>query len=227
MPYLCNPVSPSTGFNAEIAQLVEHDLAKVGVASSSLVFRSKRVTHLMRHPNFLYIIHYICATMKHFSILSIMALALILFTGCGVTKQTPEEKRAEEERVARVVKDNLDKRSYKIDVNYMIPTRWAASEVRGYYIIVDSTVIKSKLPYAGIAHSVAIEKSKGLTFTDNILEYHDSGRTANGRHISITVKTNEDLYDYKLIVFDDGIVDIHVHCRKLSGISYRGEVNTR
>ncbi len=28
------------GFNAEIAQLVEHHLAKVGVASSSLVFRS-------------------------------------------------------------------------------------------------------------------------------------------------------------------------------------------
>ena len=27
---------------AEIAQLVEHDLAKVGVASSSLVFRSQR-----------------------------------------------------------------------------------------------------------------------------------------------------------------------------------------
>ena len=27
--------------NAEIAQLVEHNLAKVGVASSSLVFRSK------------------------------------------------------------------------------------------------------------------------------------------------------------------------------------------
>ena len=28
--------------NAEIAQLVEHNLAKVGVASSSLVFRSYR-----------------------------------------------------------------------------------------------------------------------------------------------------------------------------------------
>ena len=28
------------GLNAEIAQLVEHNLAKVGVASSSLVFRS-------------------------------------------------------------------------------------------------------------------------------------------------------------------------------------------
>ena len=30
--------------HAEIAQLVEHDLAKVGVASSSLVFRSKKRT---------------------------------------------------------------------------------------------------------------------------------------------------------------------------------------
>ena len=29
------------GKQAEIAQLVEHDLAKVGVASSSLVFRSR------------------------------------------------------------------------------------------------------------------------------------------------------------------------------------------
>ena len=28
--------------NAEIAQLVEHNLAKVGVASSSLVFRSRK-----------------------------------------------------------------------------------------------------------------------------------------------------------------------------------------
>ena len=34
---------PFEGY-AEIAQLVEHNLAKVGVASSSLVFRSKRVS---------------------------------------------------------------------------------------------------------------------------------------------------------------------------------------
>ena len=38
---------------AEIAQLVEHDLAKVGVASSSLVFRSKtqdaEIAQLVEH----------------------------------------------------------------------------------------------------------------------------------------------------------------------------------
>ena len=33
--------------DAEIAQLVEHNLAKVGVASSSLVFRSFRETYFI------------------------------------------------------------------------------------------------------------------------------------------------------------------------------------
>ena len=46
MPYLCtrNPIETvaSSKHNAEIAQLVEHNLAKVGVASSSLVFRSTK-----------------------------------------------------------------------------------------------------------------------------------------------------------------------------------------
>ena len=39
--YLCNPKGKIQEGYAEIAQLVEHNLAKVGVASSSLVFRSK------------------------------------------------------------------------------------------------------------------------------------------------------------------------------------------
>ena len=43
--YLCTRnrkvVVVSSSIFAEIAQLVEHNLAKVGVASSSLVFRSK------------------------------------------------------------------------------------------------------------------------------------------------------------------------------------------
>ena len=50
MPYLCTRFRKrSSGlvkiedvFNAMIAQLVEHDLAKVGVASSSLVHRSEK-----------------------------------------------------------------------------------------------------------------------------------------------------------------------------------------
>ena len=52
MLYLCHPDSPKREYKtqntAEIAQLVEHDLAKVGVASSSLVFRSKGLLNAFR-----------------------------------------------------------------------------------------------------------------------------------------------------------------------------------
>ena len=44
MPTFAIPNEKNGSPNAEIAQLVEHNLAKVGVASSSLVFRSKRVS---------------------------------------------------------------------------------------------------------------------------------------------------------------------------------------
>ena len=39
--YFCHPI-------AKVAQLVEHDLAKVGVASSNLVFRSKRISPVLK-----------------------------------------------------------------------------------------------------------------------------------------------------------------------------------
>ena len=43
IPYICNPIEA----NAEIAQLVEHQLPKLRVASSNLVFRSFRSLHPM------------------------------------------------------------------------------------------------------------------------------------------------------------------------------------
>ena len=45
--YICTPLPEkyrtvkAEHYHAKVAQLVEHDLAKVGVASSNLVFRSK------------------------------------------------------------------------------------------------------------------------------------------------------------------------------------------
>ena len=53
MPTFAIPNEKNGSPNAEIAQLVEHNLAKVGVASSSLVFRSRtghlRMTFVMRN----------------------------------------------------------------------------------------------------------------------------------------------------------------------------------
>ena len=72
MTYLCNPIqrngrslkefAKDFALNAEIAQLVEHDLAKVGVASSSLVFRS---TEAIGNDGLFF---YLCLAMPVFAI---------------------------------------------------------------------------------------------------------------------------------------------------------------
>jgi hypothetical protein len=42
-PYICSPFEAQmVTHQAKVAQLVEHNLAKVGVASSNLVFRSQK-----------------------------------------------------------------------------------------------------------------------------------------------------------------------------------------
>ena len=51
-PYFCNPKNISSYKHAEVAHLVEHDLAKVGVAGSSPVFRSKNPVPFHRHGFF-------------------------------------------------------------------------------------------------------------------------------------------------------------------------------
>ena len=51
--YICTRIN----ITAKIAQLVEHNLAKVGVASSNLVFRSKK---LLRKSQKLFLCPYLC-----------------------------------------------------------------------------------------------------------------------------------------------------------------------
>ena len=64
---------------AEIAQLVEHDLAKVGVASSSLVFRSRRSPKQFGDLRFFYILtdeKYLVKTIQSLSFLTEIVVIL-------------------------------------------------------------------------------------------------------------------------------------------------------
>ena len=82
MTYLCNPIqrngrslkefAKDFALNAEIAQLVEHDLAKVGVASSSLVFRS---TEAIGNDGLFF---YLCLAMPVFAIKCIITPFILL-----------------------------------------------------------------------------------------------------------------------------------------------------
>ena len=68
-------------YTAEVAHLVEHDLAKVGVAGSSPVFRSKRIPSRLR-PDGIFLIYPGGGTGRH-------AGLKILFPATGVWVQLP------------------------------------------------------------------------------------------------------------------------------------------
>ena len=144
--------------------------------------------------------------------------ALFSVSACGISAQTPEEKEAD----AQTIRKMLDKRSYQIDVNYMIPQRGEAQAVSSYSITVDGSTIVSQLPYAGQAWSIPYGGGKGLNFKGEIDSYEDKGFQKDCRTIVLGVKNDEDSYVYTLNVYDNGTVYIHVACRNRDSISFNG-----
>ncbi len=117
----------------------------------------------------------------------------------------------------------LDKRSYQIDVNYMIPHRGEAQTVSSYSITVDGSTIVSQLPYVGQAWSIPYGGGTGLNFKGNIDSYEDKGFQKDCRTIVLGVKNDEDSYVYTLNVYDNGTVYINVSCRNRDSINYNGK----
>ena len=151
-------------------------------------------------------------------------MAVAVLAGCGISKQTPQEKSAEEARTAQAIQQMLQERSFQIDVYYMIPLRGGSKSVNSYSITVDGSTINSHLPYVGDARSIPYGGGKGLTFKDDIDSYVDKGVKKDCHTIVIKVKNEEDTYVYTLGIYDNGEVSINVNSRNRDNISYLGRI---
>lgn len=148
-------------------------------------------------------------------------LALIL-SGCAALRQSPEEKAAARLKLEQC----LEKQSYRIDIDYMMPRRGSGKSVSGTYSLsVDGSAIQSNLPYFGVAYNVPYGGGKVLTFEDSIDQYSDSGWKKGRRTITLSTNNDEDIIIYTITVFEDGSADIFVHPRNREDISYRGKMN--
>ena len=163
--------------------------------------------------------------MKKTHLLPILAAAALLASGCGALFQTPEEKAAEDARVAALVPQRLDARSYRINVNYMQPRRGGQQALNTpYAITVDGTHLNSYLPYFGVAYDLPYGGGKGLNFESEIDAYSDTPRR-DRRTIEFTTYNGEDYFYYRLEVFDNGRTSIRVQSRKRESIDYLGELD--
>ena len=159
--------------------------------------------------------------MKKTVAILIMASALI-FSGCASLRLTPEEQAAIEAKV----QDNLDNRTFEIDVDQMNPRRGGTQHVTNYSLTVDGDKLISHLPYVGQAWNLPYGGGKGMSFESVISEYYESYPKADMRQIALRTNNGEDLFIFIIEVFSNGKTTIDVRSRNREPISYYGMMRT-
>ena len=150
-------------------------------------------------------------------------VAALALCGCASMRLTPEEKA----QIAATVQENLDNKSFVIDVDEMVPMRGGSRHVTNYSLeVVDGTTLKSHLPYFGAAWNLPYGGGVGLTFESKISDYIESIPKADRRQIAIATNNGEDNYVFIIEVFDNGRSTIEVRSRNRETIRFYGDMKT-
>ena len=150
----------------------------------------------------------------------IIAATALLLCGCASLRLTPEEKAAIEAKV----QENLDNRTFVIDVDQMNPRRGGTQHVTNYSLGVDGNKLDSHLPYIGQAWNLPYGGGKGLTFESVISDYIESYPKPDRRQIALATNNGEDTFVFVIEVFTNGKATIDVRSRNREPISYLGTV---
>ena len=151
----------------------------------------------------------------------ILAAAALAFCGCASMRLTPEEQAAMEAKI----QENLDNRSFVIDVDQMNPRRGMSKHVSNYSLSVDGDLLISHLPYIGQAWNLPYGGGKGMNFESKISDYIESYPKPDRRQIAIATNNGEDSFVFIITVFGSGKTDIEVRSRNRESISYYGELD--
>ena len=152
----------------------------------------------------------------------IFAASAIALCGCASLRMTPEEKAEIEAKV----QENLDNRSFVIEVDQMNPLRGGTRHVTNYSLQVDGDRLVSALPYFGQAWNLPYGGGKGMNFESTIRDYIETIPKADRREITITTNNGEDTFVFVLDVFTNGKASIGVRSRNREPIEYQGMMRT-
>ena len=152
---------------------------------------------------------------------------MALMTVCG-TANTDSLSKAERKRIQEMkVKEMLDNRHFKIEVDMMHPHTYPARQLSSYYSVeVRNDSLISYLPYMGRAYSVPYGGGKALNFEAPLKNYKEVEGSRNLRRIYVQVYNDEDIYTYMFEVFANGKSTVHVDSRNRQPISFDGDVVT-
>lgn len=151
----------------------------------------------------------------------IFILLLIVLVGVPpLSAQSKKEQRAE------VVSNIIRSKNYKIYVDTYIPPYRAPIQLN----YLDSIEIKndsvfSDLLYLGKSDIPYSDRGNQLIFQAPLKEYiMDIDRKGN-THIKFSVRTKADKFNFKIVVYSDGMANINVTMQHNQSVNYGGELD--
>ena len=139
---------------------------------------------------------------------------LLALAGCA-TQQERAEQRA---RVRQVVTEAVSNRQLHIDIKSM---------TTDFFLELNGDTLVSYLPYLGQVHQAPMTSpSIGLNFEMPVLRYAVSRPKTNYSRIEMNVRTQEDVYQYVVDVYDTGEAHISVLPQNRDAVSFDGYVKT-
>ena len=154
------------------------------------------------------------------------------FLACTLASAAPiqaqqTDKEAQKARTEQTVKEALEARRYRIEVNYMTPMRGRSRALTdNYSLTIHGDSVLSYLPYVGEAYSAPYGGGKGLNF-DALIQTYEAKEGKQGRkEIRFTTTNDEDSYTYHLTIYPDGTTQIRIQPTRRQSISFNGKMDT-
>lgn len=139
--------------------------------------------------------------------------------------QDRNEKKA---KIERAVKEAIDSKDFKINVDRMQPMRGNSRTLTSSYSLkIKNDSVFSNLPYFGVAYSVPYGGGKGLNFNEPISEYKMERLKKGKVKIDFETRSEGDNYKYSLTIFPNGSASINVLPTNRQSISFTGDMETK
>jgi len=152
-------------------------------------------------------------------------ITVVLLTSCAGSRLTSEERAARDAAVVQMIEDSLTARTFRVDVDYMIPQRMQPRMLSyGYNITVHGDSISSYLPYFGEAWQTAYGRDEGLIFEGELLHYAAKRHKKGYYMVEMAIRRMYDNLVYRLEIFDNGKASLYVRSDNRRSISYNGEM---
>lgn len=147
------------------------------------------------------------------------ALLMVMLAACNTGNRLTKGD------VARQVQTSIEERHFTIAVDWMRPMGGMPQHVNSNYELkINGDEMDSYLPYMGEAYRLPYGGGKGLNFKAEIRNYSPTYAGSDGYIIEYDVTNDEDIYHYRLNIFNSGKAIIDVWARDRDPISFQGEM---